>query len=113
MPTNVPTVRVADLHDDSFVLDVREPEEWTAGHIGGAVHIPMNDVPQRLQQRPGTLPQGTQVVVVCKVGGRSAAVTNWLRQQGVDAVNLEGGMLAWEHAGRPMQAETGRDPRVV
>lgn len=113
MPTNVDTVRVADLPDASFVLDVREPEEWTAGHIEGAVHIPMNELPQHLRQQPDTLTAGTRVVVVCKVGGRSAAVTNWLRQQGVDAVNLEGGMLAWEHAGRPMQAENGRDPRVV
>ncbi len=113
MPTNVPTVRAAELTADTFVLDVREPEEWSAGHIAGALHIPMNEVPQRLQQQPGTLPVGTRVVVVCKVGGRSAAVTGWLCQQGHDAANLEGGMMVWEHEGRPMQSENGEDPRVV
>ena len=50
---------------------------------------------------------------MCKVGGRSAQVTAWLRQQGFDAVNLEGGMLAWEAAGRPMEADGRRPPAVV
>jgi rhodanese-related sulfurtransferase len=113
MPHQVPTVRVDELPADAVLLDVREDEEWAAGHIAGAVHIPMNQVPQRLQFDAGPITPDASVVVVCKVGGRSAQVTAWLHQQGYQAVNLEGGMLAWEHAGRPMQADGSAPPLVI
>jgi rhodanese-related sulfurtransferase len=113
LPNQVPSVPIDQLPDDAVVLDVREPEEWTAGHIDGAVHVPMNEVPNRLAYAPDSLSANAPIVVVCKVGGRSAQVTAWLRHQGYDAVNLEGGMLAWERAGRPMQSDDGRPPRVV
>ena len=51
--------------------------------------------------------------MVCKIGGRSAQAVQWLQQQGYDAVNLAGGMLDWEGAGRPMVSETGQPPHVV
>lgn len=118
LPSDVPTVDVAALPADPagggpVILDVREDDEWAAGHIDGAVHIPMNSVPQRLQYDPGPVTPDAQVVVVCKMGGRSAQVTAWLRSQGYDAVNLAGGMLAWAHAGRPMRADDGRPARVA
>ena len=113
LPSQVPTVAVERMPTDAVILDVREPDEWAAGHITGALHVPMNLVPQRLAYDPGPLSANTQVVVVCKVGGRSAAVTAWLRNQGYDAVNLEGGMLAWHGAGRPMEAEGDGPPRVA
>ena len=112
-PNEIPTVRVDELPSDAVVLDVREDDEWAAGRIAGAVHIPMNRVPHRLHYEPGPITPDTPVVVVCKVGGRSAVVTAWMRQQGYDAVNLEGGMLAWQHARRAMEADGGADPRVV
>jgi rhodanese-related sulfurtransferase len=109
--SGIPTVSmdgVPDpLPDDLVVLDVREPVEWAHGHIEGATHIPMNDLPGRLDD----VPDG-QLLVVCKVGGRSAQVTGWLLQQGRDAVNLDGGMLDWEAAGRAMVSETGERPLV-
>lgn len=117
-PQDVPTITVAelpaggDLHG-LVLLDVREDVEWQAGHVDGAVHIPMNEVPQRLSYDPGPITSDASVVVTCKVGGRSAAVTAWLRNQGYDAVNLEGGMLAWDAAGRPMVADGGAAPQVV
>jgi rhodanese-related sulfurtransferase len=113
LPHSVPTVDAVSVPADALLLDVREDDEWAAGHIDGAVHVPMMQLPQRLQYEPGPLTPEAPVIVVCKVGGRSAQVTAWLRHQGYEAVNLAGGMLAWEAAGRPMQAEDGGAPRVL
>jgi len=110
---HVPTVEVSSLPTDAVLLDVREDDEWAAGHIAGAVHVPMMSLPQRLQYEPGPITPDNEIVVVCKVGSRSAQVTAWLRQQGYPATNLAGGMLAWEAAGRPMESTDGRPPAVV
>jgi rhodanese-related sulfurtransferase len=90
------------------VLDVREDFEWEAGHIEGALHIPLNELPARVDEVPGG-----QFLVTCKAGGRSAQAVAWLVQQGHEAVNLAGGMLDWEAAGRPMVSESGAAPQVV
>jgi rhodanese-related sulfurtransferase len=107
-PPSVPSITVPDLAPDAVFLDVREPAEWRAGHIEGALHIPLADVPARL----GELPAESEVVVVCRSGGRSARATGWLVQNGYDVVNLEGGMGAWADAGREMVSETGEAPTV-
>ncbi len=99
----------AELPDDLVVLDVREDVEWQAGHIAGAVHLPLMQVPQRFAD----LPADGQVLVVCKVGARSAQATAFLQAQGYDAVNLVGGMIAWDRAGRAMVADGGAPPRVA
>jgi rhodanese-related sulfurtransferase len=108
----IPTVTVdqvpTPLPEQLTVLDVREPVEWQHGHVQGSVHVPMTEVPQRLAD----LPTEGQVLVVCKVGGRSARVVEYLVAQGVDAVNLDGGLLEWEAAGRPLVSDVG-DPMVV
>lgn len=108
----IPTVSIDQvpdpLPDGLVVLDVREPVEWEHAHIDGAIHIPMSLVPVRYTE----LPEG-QTLVVCKVGGRSAQVTGWLQQHGIDAVNLAGGMIDWAAAGRPMVSENGQPPQVV
>jgi rhodanese-related sulfurtransferase len=99
---DVPQVDVRDLPDplpDALVvLDVREPDEWADGHIDGAMHVPMMQVPAAL----GSLPTAGTLLVVCHVGARSARVAGFLQQQGFDAYNLAGGMVAWERAGRPI-----------
>ena len=77
---HIPTVDPSDLPADAVLLDVREPEEWTAGHIDGARHIPMFQVPQQVTFG-AALPADTPIVVVCKVGGRSAQVTAWLNRR--------------------------------
>jgi len=108
IPT-VPVDRVPDpLPNGLQVLDVREDVEWRHGHIDGATHIPLREIPARVSD----VPEG-QTLVVCKVGGRSAQAVAYLRQQGHDVVNLEGGMLDWAAAGRPMVSETGQEPQVV
>ncbi len=112
-PSDVPSVDLDAIPADAVLLDVREDDEWTAGHIAGAIHVPMNELPPALQRDADLLAPDASIVVVCKVGSRSAYVTAWLRQQGYDAVNLTGGMLAWEHARRPMTAEHGQSPYVA
>lgn len=108
----IPTVSIDQvphpLPEGLTVLDVREPVEWAHGHIEGALHIPLGTLTTRVDE----LPAG-QTLVVCKVGGRSAQAVMWLQQQGHDVVNLDGGMLDWEAAGRPMVSETGTAPQVV
>ncbi|GGF47752.1 sulfurtransferase [Marmoricola endophyticus] len=112
----IPTVAVAGVPDPLpeglTVLDVREDAEWEAGHVDGAVHVPLAEVPQRLDDLAERA-AGAQVLVVCKVGGRSAQATGYLQQNGVEAVNLDGGMLEWEAAGRPMVSESGAPAQVV
>ncbi|WP_369055984.1 rhodanese-like domain-containing protein [Kineococcus terrestris] len=105
--SDVPQVPAADVPADAVVLDVREDDEWDAGHADGALHIPMSQVPQRL----GELPEG-ELHVVCRAGGRSQRVAEWLQQNGYDVVNVEGGMGAWADAGRPMVSESGQEPFV-
>lgn len=82
----------------ALLLDVREDDEWTAGHAPQAEHLPMS----RLQHEYAQLPTNRQIVCVCHIGARSAAVAAALRDAGWDAVNLTGGMVAWERAGLPV-----------
>ncbi len=109
---HVPTVAIEELPDPLpdhvVVLDVREQVEWDHGHIEGAVHIPLKQLPERLAEL-----STARTVVVCTVGGRSARAVAYLAQQGHDVANLEGGMLDWVDAGRPMVSETGDPPHVV
>lgn len=112
-PLEIPSVEVADVPADGFLLDVREDDEWDGGHADIALHIPMNDVPRAVGDDPDALPSERRVHVVCKAGGRSAQVTGWLRGHGVDAVNVTGGMLAWQQAGRTMITDDGHPPTVV
>jgi DMSO/TMAO reductase YedYZ molybdopterin-dependent catalytic subunit/protein tyrosine phosphatase (PTP) superfamily phosphohydrolase (DUF442 family) len=81
----------------ALLLDVREPEEWQAEHAPEASLLPMGQV----RQRQAELARDRPIVVVCRSGGRSAAVTESLRVWGFDAVNLAGGMCAWAAAGLP------------
>lgn len=107
---SIPSFRVNDVPPDALLLDVREDDEWQAGHIEGAVHIPMSGLMQRVDE----VPKDREVVVVCKVGGRSAQVTAFLKQRGWENVrNLDGGVAAWAHAGRPLVSETDAPPTVL
>jgi rhodanese-related sulfurtransferase len=109
----IPTVAVdqlpSELPEGITVLDVREPVEWHHGHVEGSVHMPMTEIPGRL----GELPRDGQVLVVCTVGGRSARAVQYLQQQGIDAFNLDGGLVEWQAAGRPLVSDDSGDPLVV
>ncbi len=82
----------------AFVLDVREDHEFTAGHVPGAVHIAMNEVPQRLAE----VPTDRQVMVICQSGGRSRAIADYLKAQGIDAFNVTDGTQGWAQRGWPL-----------
>jgi rhodanese-related sulfurtransferase len=88
---------VAARLDEVQLVDVRYPNEWEAGHIEGAVHIPGDYLADRLDELDPARP----VVTVCRAGTRSTDAAEWLRTQGFDAENLDGGMLAWKWAGLP------------
>jgi rhodanese-related sulfurtransferase len=89
--------------EGAHLLDVREPAEWDAGHAPGALWIPLGDLGARLDEVPA---DGT-VAVICRSGGRSAAATEALRSTGIDAVNVFGGMKAWEAEGFEVVAADG------
>ncbi|MVO88952.1 MULTISPECIES: rhodanese-like domain-containing protein [Streptomyces] len=111
--SGVPTVGVDALTDGDFLLDVREDDEWQAGHAAGALHIPMSDFVARYGELTEAAPQDGKVNVICRSGGRSAQVTMYLAQQGIDAVNVDGGMQAWEASGRPVVDDKGQPGTVV
>ena len=92
-----------------MLLDVREEDEWQAGHAPSAQHMPIGDIPTRLDELP---PDGT-LYVICRSGGRSARATTFLNANGWEAVNVAGGMLGWQAAGRPLVAESGQPPEVL
>lgn len=106
---SVPTVDVAALPPDALVLDVREDDEWRAGHVPGALHVPLG----QLGARAGEVPTDRTVAVICRSGARSATATARLGEAGWDAVNVDGGMQAWHRAGREMVSETGRPAQVI
>jgi len=105
----VPSVQPSEVTDDAYLLDVREADEWAAGHVAGAHHVPIGELIARLDE----VPRQGRVVCVCRVGARSAQVAAYLVQQGYDAVNLDGGMAAWAATGRPMVSDTGQPAAVI
>ncbi|MFI6347645.1 rhodanese-like domain-containing protein [Streptomyces sp. NPDC050560] len=109
----MPTVAVGDVVDGDFLLDVREDDEWEAGHAQGALHIPMSEFAERSGELADAAPEGAKVHVICRSGGRSARVTAFLVQQGVDAVNVDGGMQMWEASGRSVVDDKGQPGAVV
>ncbi|WP_235871131.1 rhodanese-like domain-containing protein [Rhodococcus spongiicola] len=98
----VPTVSVTDLPTEpgsrTVLLDVREVDEWELGHAPGAQHIPIIDVPARTDE----IDIDAEVFVVCRQGGRSIVVVEFLNSIGFDAYNVDGGMVAWQQAGLPL-----------
>ncbi|MEU3346957.1 rhodanese-like domain-containing protein [Streptomyces sp. NPDC006700] len=109
----MPTVGVQDLEDGDFLLDVREDDEWRAGHAEGALHIPLSEFVARYGELTEAAPQDGRVNVICRSGGRSAQVAMYLVQQGVDAVNVDGGMQVWAASGRPVVTDEGQPGQVV
>jgi rhodanese-related sulfurtransferase len=100
----VAQVPAAEVPAGAFVLDVREHDEWDAGHIPGAVHIPLGE----LGARYTALERGQTLFVICRSGNRSARAALALAGAGWDACNVSDGMRGWQAAGRPMTSESGR-----
>jgi phage shock protein E len=102
LPENVSTSQVKALlgQPDVLILDVREQDEYDAGHIPGVKLIPSGEVANRLDE----IPKDKTVIVTCRSGNRSASATKYLREQGYTNVhNMEGGIIAWQGAGYPVE----------
>jgi len=102
LPDEIDVAAAARERDaGAFILDVREPDEWAAGHIPGATLIPLG----QLTARAGEVPTDRDVVVVCRSGNRSAQGRDILRAAGLTQVtSMAGGMKAWTAAGNPTTA---------
>ncbi len=83
----------------AVVVDVREDHEFTAGHVPGAVHVPMGELPGRVAELPTDQP----FFVICAVGGRSRQVVDHLRAQGLNAFNVSDGTNGWAQRGWPLE----------
>lgn len=102
----VPEISAAELQAEltsesaPFLLDVREPYEWQQVRMPGAVHIPMNDIPQRVDE----LPHDSPIVVICAHGSRSYGVAGYLLEEGYTARSLAGGLSGWARDGGPVES---------
>lgn len=112
-PAGVPQVSPEEaarsIADGALPLDVREDDEWQAGHAPGALHLALG----KLSEGYRSLPQDRPIVAICRIGGRSERAAIALRDVGYDVVNLAGGMQAWAADGRPVVTDDGSPGRVI
>lgn len=85
-------IQLLDANEDLHVIDVREDFEVEHGMIPGAIHIPLGQIPDRLNELNTSVPY----IVVCKGGVRSANACEFLEGQGYDVTNLDGGMMSYD-----------------
>jgi len=90
-----------------LLVDVREHDEWSAGHAPGAVHIPLSEL------TAADLPTDRPVVAVCRSGNRSGVAAAQLAQAGVQVANVAGGMTAWAAAGLPVVTLDGSPGEIA
>lgn len=95
--------------DEVQLLDVREDDEWSAGRIDGALHIPLGRLPTRVAE----LDRDRPVVTVCRGGGRASAATELLTRAGLDAQTMDGGMTQGANSGLPVTTPDGRPGAVA
>jgi rhodanese-related sulfurtransferase len=102
---------LASRAGEALVLDVREPEEYTHGHVPGAINLPQAEIASRLDE----LPRDRPIITVCQVGARSRRAAQFLLQMGFERVaSTTGGTEGWINAGKPIEGEHGAAaPRVV
>jgi rhodanese-related sulfurtransferase len=105
----LPDVPAAGVPASVWLLDVREDDEWAAGHAPGARHIPLG----QLGARSAEVPHDELVYVICRVGSRSEYAARALAAAGWRTVNVAGGMQDWAAVGRPLVADSGADPYIA
>jgi rhodanese-related sulfurtransferase len=110
MPDHNPEVTpqaAARRSPSTILIDVREHQEWAAGHAPDATHVPLGVL------TADAIPAGSTVMCVCRSGARSGRATDMLRAAGIDAANVVGGMTAWAAAGLPVQRDDGQAGSVI
>jgi rhodanese-related sulfurtransferase len=105
-PAQVPAAQVPA---DARLVDVREKDEWAAGHAPGAAHIPLGELGARYTE----IPQDIEVYLICRSGARSNQAAHALAGAGWQAINVSDGMRGWAAAGRPMTNDGGTPPYVA
>ncbi len=98
------TKTVQANRQDIQVLDVREDDEWTAGRIEGAVHIPLDELESRVKE----LDRNRPIVTVCRSGGRAGKAAEYLSGAGLNADVMDGGMMQWAKDKLPFTTPDGR-----
>lgn len=106
---SVPGVPASGVPEGAVLVDVREPDEWVAGHAPSARHIPLG----QLGARAAEIPKDSDVYVICRSGVRSARAVQALAGAGWHALNVDGGMQGWDAAGLPMVTDSGAPPFVA
>ena len=106
IPTTDPLTASADA-PGAMLLDVRDADEWAAGHAPAAVHIPLNSL------QADDLPTDRRIYCICRSGGRSGAAVGAMVRAGFDAVNVAGGMNAWSAAGLPVVTDAAGAGTVI
>jgi rhodanese-related sulfurtransferase len=106
------SVSVVDAHQaagrGALLVDVRTADEWTRqGRAAGASHIPLASLPQKLERL-----RGREVLVICRSGRRSATAAALLRRNGISALNVRGGMIAWRRHDLPLDGSRGKGRRT-
>ena len=103
--SSVPALTAIELQEKlksgkhPFILDVRQPEEFRAGHISGAKLIPLGELRQHMQE----LPKEREIVCVCASGSRSNSAARQLASAGFNVINMKGGMFIWQQAALPVK----------
>ncbi len=94
---SIDTATLAAL-DRTIVIDVREEYEFIAGHVPGAINLPLSELTSRLDE----VPRDEPIYIICEHGHRSAQAAEWLRGNDIDATNVIGGTTAWRSSGLPI-----------
>ena len=110
LPSVKPAEAMEMLSSGATMLDVRDNSEWNAGRVPGAVHVPIKNVGA---QAPKRLPKGRPVIVACRTGSRSKGATRILREKGIEAYSLTGGLTAWESAGGRITGKGSRPGMIA
>lgn len=108
--SEVETVPAADVPEGAAVLDVREAYEFEVGHAPASLNIPVDEVPGRFDTE---LDPDEDYYVICRTGGRSVQIAQWLTAQGYSVFFVGGGYDGWISSGKPLTSVTGESPRIL
>jgi len=109
VPQIDPSAAIALIERGALLIDVREDDEWQAGHAPAALHIPLGELGDRI----GEVDAARTLLIICRSGRRSDQAAAALRRAGYDAANLSGGMQAWQAAGGRVISSAGGQGAVI